>query len=184
MGGAFCTRTGASAPVPSDAKRLSYQHDDLELLEDASSEVTESTMRFSDRMGNLRLTGIGEEAEGNLVSSKTDKGTHMPVLDLDIPHRLIPSSTPGHSHLYLDVEMSAAQYQDLVELLVEVGVMGRGNLIQFEVRGETFARKPHVHKYAGADELGPILDGVSVRPPFWLTSAPPTWSDVLREAVF
>lgn len=42
--------------------------------------------------------------EANLISSLTGAGKHLPVLDLDFPHRYVPSTTPGHGHLYLDAE--------------------------------------------------------------------------------
>ena len=47
--------------------------------------------------------------QANVVSSLqsgTEPGSraqHYPVLDLDLPAVLVPSSTPGHSHLYIDL---------------------------------------------------------------------------------
>ena len=43
--------------------------------------------------------------EANLISSLCENGMHSPVIDLDVPHKVLPSSTPGHSHLYLNVEI-------------------------------------------------------------------------------
>lgn len=44
--------------------------------------------------------------ESNLISSKTDDGRQMPVIDLDFPHSYVPSTQAGHGHLYLDVPIS------------------------------------------------------------------------------
>lgn len=72
--------------------------------------------------------------------------THSVMLDLDIRHKLIPSSTPGHSHLYLDTELSHNQYKALLEALWEAGIIQRGILDQFEEHGATFLRLPGVKK--------------------------------------
>jgi hypothetical protein len=60
---------------------------------------------------------------GNTTSSLLTDGRHAPVIDLDVPARLIPSRTPGHSHLYLDVPMSWAQYSALLHALAGAGVI-------------------------------------------------------------
>jgi hypothetical protein len=52
---------------------------------------------------------------------------HSPVLDIDFEARLLPSSTEGHYHLYLDgIEMPWPKYRKLLEVLAEVGVIERG----------------------------------------------------------
>lgn len=134
-----------------EPKRLSYQHDALDAPNEQSDLLTLDDVRRRAAEGGLRLAGVGEDADGNLVASATDvPGVHMPVIDLDCPHRLVPSSTEGHSHLYLDVPMSTVQYKKLIETLVEVGLLGEGNLRQFQAHGQTFVRKPHVKKGAPA----------------------------------
>lgn len=89
--------------------------------------------------------GLGE---GNLVSSLTEDGTHRPALDLDIPARLVPSTTEGHSHLYLDVNLSQEEYQKLLDVMWEVGILQRGFVSQLERLGATFLRPPWVKKEA------------------------------------
>lgn len=146
-------------------KRLSYQHDALDsplviLADDPfgedgtltdSGSVTPEYVRAHDAMGELRLTGVGEDADGNLISSALDRpGWHMPVLDLDVPHRLVPSSTEGHSHLYLDVPMTQHTYQRLISALVNAGILGVGIQSQMRENGATFVRKPGVVKGEGA----------------------------------
>lgn len=48
---------------------------------------------------------------------------HKPVLDLDIDAALIPSSTEGHWHLMLDVEMETEAYFELLRALAKAGVI-------------------------------------------------------------
>ena len=56
------------------------------------------------------------EEEGNLVSSLCEDGLHRPALDVDLPVRLMSSSTPGHFHLYFDdVALSWDAYLDLLD---------------------------------------------------------------------
>jgi len=84
----------------------------------------------------------------NVISSRiaADDDFHTPMLDLDIPHRLIPSSTPGHSHLYIDVLISKRKYGLLLQALWDAGIIQRGILDQFDTHGATFLRLPDVKK--------------------------------------
>ena len=87
----------------------------------------------------------------NLVSSKTEAGTHMPILDIDIPHLVEESSTEGHSHLYLDVEMSHWRWVALMIGLRISRVIEPGFFIWSMRRGQNFVRLPEVRK-RGEDE--------------------------------
>jgi hypothetical protein len=87
--------------------------------------------------------------EHNVVTSSLGRADlHAPVLDIDIPHTLVPSSTPGHSHLYLDVEMTWAQYERLLEVLADVGIIEKGYYLASQARGFTAARLPWIKKEA------------------------------------
>jgi hypothetical protein len=68
------------------------------------------------------------------------------VLDLDLPAQLIPSSTPGHFHLYLDVELSHSTYMDLLTALAAAGIIERGYADASRERGYTAVRLPWVRK--------------------------------------
>jgi len=90
--------------------------------------------------------------DANVVSS-IDPGTHpgslakhRPVLDLDVPAFLVPSSTPGHSHLYLDVEMDDAIFWRLLEVLADAGVLEPGYVRACQSRGYTSVRLPWIKK--------------------------------------
>ena len=66
-------------------------------------------------------------AQSNSVSSLvTGTGLHRPALDLDMGALLVQSSTPGHHHLYIDKQMPWGDYEKLLKVLAEVGIIQRG----------------------------------------------------------
>mgnify|MGYP000888624733 CR=1 FL=1 len=83
----------------------------------------------------------------NLLGSRIKgRKTHAPVLDIDYPARLVPSSTEGHYHLILDVEMSWRKYKKLLKVLGEVGVIEPGYARASIARRGSFIRVPWVRK--------------------------------------
>lgn len=83
----------------------------------------------------------------NLVSSLLENGMHAPVIDIDHVVYVIPSSTPGHFHLYIDVEMDFERYDKLLRAMVEAGIVGSGYYEHSMTnRGFTTARLPWVRK--------------------------------------
>ena len=91
------------------------------------------------------LPKTADDAE---VVSSLDLKTylHRPVLDIDIPAALIPSSTPGHAHLYIDKPMTLTQYENLLWALVEAGIIEGGYANASSARGYTSVRLPWVKK--------------------------------------
>lgn len=82
-----------------------------------------------------------------IASSITDNPfKHTIMLDLDVPAKLVPSTTEGHSHLYIDVELDRWQYSDLLRALRDAGVIQPGFARQLRVRGFTALRLPWVKK--------------------------------------
>lgn len=79
-------------------------------------------------------------------NASTDGRFHVPIIDIDVPAFLVNSSTPGHSHLYLDVPMTWDKLERLLEALVEVGVVEEGYLKASRARRCTYARLPWVRK--------------------------------------
>jgi len=86
-----------------------------------------------------------EDAE--VVSSKiAHSDRHAPAIDIDVPAYLIPSSTPGHSHLYIDVAMSWRQYKKLLKALDQAGIVEYGYLRASLKRKRTDLRVPWLKK--------------------------------------
>jgi hypothetical protein len=71
---------------------------------------------------------------------------HRPVLDLDMPCRLIPSSTPGHFHLYIDRAMTWETYAELLGALSKANIIEPGYAGASLARGYTRVRLPWVRK--------------------------------------
>lgn len=71
---------------------------------------------------------------------------HAVVLDLDIPAWLVPSSTPGHSHLYIDAAIPEPIYFRLLDVLVEARVIDFGYAEASKAKGASYARLPWVRK--------------------------------------
>jgi len=95
-----------------------------------------------------RLPVPDTDPEANLVSSELQEmpGFHAPALDLDLPARLVPSSTPGHFHLYVDVPLTWRKYRRLLRALVRAGLVERGYYNISKLRRATFLRtKPDKH---------------------------------------
>lgn len=80
------------------------------------------------------------DAEGNLT------GYHTVMLDIDFPVRVIPSSSPGHYHLYIDRVVEHDKYFALLEALVGAEILEPGYVEASRARGATHLRLPWVKK--------------------------------------
>ena len=75
---------------------------------------------------------------------------HKPVLDIDLPVKVVPSTTKGHHHhLYIDKAMTWEQYLKLLDVLADVGIIEEGYAGASEQRGFTAVRLPWVKKEEG-----------------------------------
>lgn len=99
---------------------------------------------YGDRFSSRRRV---ESGEGNLISSSVAGSfMHAPVIDLDWPCRLVPSSTPGHFHLYIDCEVNSGAYFDMLDAMARAGVVEEGYANVSRERGASFVRKPQFPK--------------------------------------
>lgn len=71
---------------------------------------------------------IVDQDNANLVSSKCLNGKHAPVIDVDIPIYVVPSSQLGHHHLYIDKEISWNNYVRILKALEHAGIIETGYL--------------------------------------------------------
>src|SRR5256885_2546643 len=74
------------------------------------------------------------------------KHWHLPVIDIDLPVYAVPSTTPGHSHLYIDKLLVWDDYVKLLLVLADVGIVEPGFVSASESRGFTSVRLPWVRK--------------------------------------
>lgn len=103
--------------------------------------------------GLAELEGL-RDVEPNLVASRIalnehnpTSNWHSPVVDIDFPVRVVPSSTPGHHHLYLDgIMMKWEKYESLLKALADAGIIEGGYCKNSLRRQMTMVRLPHVKK--------------------------------------
>ncbi len=120
-----------------------------------------------DQSSNDKGSDVGVAPPGktdNLICSHLDQHTmldkeqrwHRPVLDIDFEARLIPSSTPGHYHLYLDGALvEHSKYQYLLTVLASAGIISDGYLGHSLERGYTAVRAPGSYKPNGDEPYEP-----------------------------
>lgn len=82
----------------------------------------------------------------NVVTSLMPDGLHAPVLDIDFPAFVVPSSTPGHFHLYLDKPIEWDAYEALLKALCRAGVLSFHYTEHSIQREQTVVRMPWVDK--------------------------------------
>lgn len=94
-----------------------------------------------------------EDPCGNLVTSRlrpdpSHGSAHLPLLDLDYGATLVPSSTPGHFHLYLDQPVAWDKYVAVLDAMVDAGMLQEGFVRHSKRRGFTALRAPGTKKAA------------------------------------
>jgi hypothetical protein len=138
--------------------RMWMQDDHLHIRSRDSGEVSVDRYRRNANEGNLRFVA---PREGNLVSSMVQPGFHRPVLDLDIPHMYVPSSTPGHGHLYLNgVFLNDSQHFAFISSLVHFNVLGEGSLAQVKAQNMSLVRAMHIRKGSELEHPIPDVKGI------------------------
>lgn len=103
----------------------------------AGIEITESDCDVVTSMHNV---------EGGVEPRWDSFDNHKPVIDLDFPCALVPSSTEGHFHLYLDKVLKADDLMKLLKVMSEVGLVEEGYYKASLARGYTSVRLPWVTK--------------------------------------
>ncbi len=71
---------------------------------------------------------------------------HMIALDVDVPVQVYPSSTPGHSHLYIEKPITQPQLIELLGVFSSLGIIEEGYAGASARRGFTCLRLPWVRK--------------------------------------
>jgi hypothetical protein len=102
-------------------------------------------------------TKIPDEAAGisdaELIASLNADGKHRPLLDIDFPAAVIPSSTEGHCHLYIDKELEWKDYKKLLNVLADLGIIEHGYRGASLARGYSALRLPWIKKKDEEDKV-------------------------------
>lgn len=86
------------------------------------------------------------EQGATLVTSVTDTTKHLPVIDLDVESFLVPSTTEGHSHLYINVPVTFDGLVEILTVLNKHGIVQDGYLRATVSRGYSAVRYPGTPK--------------------------------------
>jgi hypothetical protein len=96
------------------------------------------------------------DVDANVVSSHLTAyrgGPHAPIIDLDFPHIYVPSTTPGHGHLYLNRPIPRWRMFIMLWGLYMGGVIEKGFFLWSLRRGGTFVRRPGVKKTTSEEKV-------------------------------
>ena len=105
---------------------------------------------------------VSSMADADIITSQIENSKmHTIMLDLDVPAKLIRSTTAGHSHLYIDVPVCWPRYKLLLEALALAGVLEPAYVEHSKTKGFTALRLPWVKKEERSSahpDLGVSLD--------------------------
>lgn len=124
-------------------------------------QVLQTVTKLDDYDSTSGRFDTGDPELAQVITSRIDSppfGRHKVVLDLDLPAKLIPSSTEGHFHLYVDHELTWEKYKALLVALGEAGILEEGYVRASLAREFTAVRLPWVHK--PAPEVDELTDAI------------------------
>ena len=96
-----------------------------------------------------RLDKTTDIAEANAITSviaDDPEGLHKLILDVDFPVQAIPSTTPGHYHLYIDKALSWDDLEGVFTAMADAGLVERGYARACSDQRFTTVRLPWVKK--------------------------------------
>jgi len=99
-----------------------------------------------------QVQAVDDLDEANIITSKVKRTVldfepmHKVLIDVDLPAQLLPSSTPGHFHLYIDKPINWVDYVDLLRALERCGIVEPGYVSASIDRGFTSLRLPWIKK--------------------------------------
>jgi hypothetical protein len=94
------------------------------------------------------LTAWYHNVVTSLMVGGRGEGEHMPVIDCDYPVYVVPSSTPGHYHLYLNKPISWKHYRRVLRAMSHAGLIEPGYYRASLKRRLTRVRLPWIRKEA------------------------------------
>ena len=126
-------------------RRKTWRVDHLDIVDEPMALSLLKYRQYEDRQPS--------DEDANVVSSHLSTGLRAPIIDLDFPHQYIPSTTPGHGHLYLNRPISRWREIILLWGLYMGGVIEKGYFIWSIRRGGTFVRRPGVMKTTDEEKV-------------------------------
>jgi len=118
-------RRRALAALPPFASRLvPLTTEDRDLDDSDGPSISERPERLETELEHALL--LGSKLKSPFAVQGEGEGSYALLLDLDVPAQLLPSSTPGHAHLYVDAFMTKDQHDAVMVALRDAGVIQPG----------------------------------------------------------
>ncbi|MBM4617922.1 hypothetical protein GS540_26565 [Rhodococcus hoagii] len=130
----------ANKPEPTTAEEV---YEDSEALTEVSDPYDAEIVSSAVKKTGLAGSGLDGFFQPQPVGYNVK---HKLLVDIDYPVVAIDSSTPGHSHLYIDKELTWDQVQKVLDVLAEVGLVEEGYVAASKRRGVTHLRVPWLKK--------------------------------------
>lgn len=122
---------------------------DPDSSDDVMAHLENSPLSFQDAEREAhRGTEVFDPMDAQVVTSETlaNPFMHKVMIDIDHPAMLIPSTTEGHFHLMIDVDVPWEKYVDMLDAMAEAGVVEAGFTKAARKRGFSTLRMPWVKK--------------------------------------
>ncbi len=121
------------------------------------------TLENGEKLYDYKVINPEDSHEANLISSRCTSGKHAPVIDIDVPMYVVPSSKLGHGHLYIDKEITWAQYTRILKALASAGIVEEGYLEASMERGFTAVRPIGVTKQGAPKGVDVLKENATLR---------------------
>lgn len=118
----------------------------VEGIDDGVEEDYDGERRRAEVVDKLADANVITSKEAAYANGGEESDFHKIVLDLDVPATLVPSSTGGHFHLYIDYDLHWDDYVELLEVLAKIELVEEGYVEASKREGYTSARLPWVRK--------------------------------------
>jgi hypothetical protein len=127
----------------------------VQLLSEYENPFPGQSIRNADLSGGEHYSSedtrklVSDPKDGTVVTSEYYMNgilMHKPVLDIDMPVTVLPSSTPGHYHLFIDKELTWDSYVQLLSVMSAIGILEDGFVSASLARGHTAVRLPWIKK--------------------------------------
>lgn len=109
-------------------------------------------VEFDSYSNMSHLSYTTDVAEAEVITSQIEgSDKHKLIVDIDLPAYIVPSSTPGHGHLYVDKELEWRDLLSVLYALADAGIVERRYAEACEDQGMTCVRAPWIKKQGGTD---------------------------------
>jgi hypothetical protein len=145
--------------LPLDGQMLAYVDFDAEPPAEGYTRPSETADM---EKANLITSKVAGQPEPESADPWGGDVRHKPVIDIDLPVKVLPSSTEGHHHLFIDAEITWDEYVELLELLVRLALVEPGYVSASKDRGYSCVRLPWVKKVPRPEPVPATPDTVDL----------------------